>query len=349
MENINVREIRGRFSRVSWGSIFAGVLTALAISVLLSLLATSISLFMFNPTADDPTSGIGTNVGIWTVVSMLLSLVAGGFVAGKLAGTEGMIHGFLVWATSSIVTIILVVMLAVGAVKATANVLGAMSSVVGNVISGVGSAAASGTSAVADQIQDLFDNSDFNSNLNGYDNNLQQDIRTALRKSGVKEFQPAYLQNQMNQIKRDFNKTAKQIATHPKDAQSLMNGFLERLKNRADRFGQSISRQDVVKAISNNTNLSQAEVNQAADQYIDLYNQAVREGKQQIDNLQQTIQNAQQNWEQLKQQALQEAEDATNAAARSALWSFFGMLVGAIVCAFFGVLGARQTIEGKQL
>lgn len=345
MERINVREFR---NRVSWGSIFGGVLTVLAISILLSILATSISLFMFQPTSDDPTSGIGTNIGIWTVVSLLVSLFAGGFVAGKLAGADGMIHGFLVWATSSIVTVVLVVWMAAGAVKLTANVLGSVSSVAGNLISGVGSAAASGASELSDQIENQFDDIDFSTNSSMSGNNIQQNIRTALRKSGVKEFQPEYLQNQMNQIKTDFNKTVKRLATHPKDADQIINNFLERLKNRANRFSEGISRQDLTRAIANNTDLSPAEVNQAVDQYIDLFNQAKRQGQEEIDKLQQAVENAQQNWEELKQEALQKTEEASHAAARSALWSFFAMLIGAVVCAFAGAVGMKKTREGYE-
>ena len=346
MERINVREFR---HRVSWGSIFGGVFTVLAISILLSLLATSISLFMFQPTAENPTAGIGTNVGIWTVVSLLVSLFAGGFVAGKLAGADGMIHGFLVWAVSMIVTVILAGMLAAGAVKLTANLLGSVSSVVGNVVSGVGSAAASGASDLSDQVEDLFDNTDLNSDsMMMYGNKVQQNVRMALRKSGVKEFQPQYLQGQLNQVKRDFNKTVKKLATHPKDADQIIDRFLDRLKRQADRFGQSINRQNLTQAISNNTDLSPAEVNQAVDQYIDLFNQAKQEGKEQIAQMQQAIENAQQNWEQMKQEALKKTEEASHAAARSALWSFFAMLIGAGLCAFAGGIGTRKTREGYE-
>lgn len=345
MERINLREIR---KRVSWGSIFGGVMTVLAISVLLSILATSISLFMFNPTEDDPTSGIGTNVGIWSAVSLIVSLLAGGFVAGKLAGADGMIHGFLVWATSLIVTAVLVVVMAVGAVKLTANVLGSVASMVGSIASGAGSVASSGVSALSDQVKGLFDNIDFNSNANVNTNSLQADVRQALRKSGVKELQPYYIQNQLNQIQKDFKNTVKKLALNPKDAESIINGFLDRLKNRADKFGRNISHEDIVRAISNNTNLSPAEVDRAANQYQDLINQAVQQGKEDIANLQQAIENAQQEWQQLKQEALVKAEQATNAAARSALISFIALLIGAIICALAGAYGTKKTLEGYE-
>ena len=88
--------------RVSWGSVFGGVVTVLAVSILLSVLGSSIGLFMFDPFADNPVSGIGTTVGIGTAVALIVSMIAGGFVAGKLAGVDGLIHGFLVWGTTLI-------------------------------------------------------------------------------------------------------------------------------------------------------------------------------------------------------------------------------------------------------
>ena len=75
--------------RVSWGSVFGGVVTVLAVSILLSVLSSSIGLFMFDPFADNPVSGIGTTVGIGSAVAVIVRMVAGGFVAGKLAGVDG--------------------------------------------------------------------------------------------------------------------------------------------------------------------------------------------------------------------------------------------------------------------
>lgn len=344
MERINLREIR---DRISWGSIFAGVITVLAISILLSILASSVGLFMFNPLSDHPTSGIGTTVGIWTIVSMIISLFAGGFVAGKLAGADGMIHGFLVWATTMIVTVILGAILAIGAVKLTANILGSVSSVTGNVLSGVGSAVGSGVSELSDQAQDIFGNIDWTTDDN--EKSVPENIRQALKKSGVKEFQPDYLQNQLNDIKTDLNKSVKKLVTNPKDANQIINGFTDRLKKRADKFSKNVNKDDVAKAIANNSNLTKAEATKAVDQYTDLINNAIAQGKEQIANLEQSIQKAQQEWEAIQQKAKVETEKATNAAARSALWSFFGMLIGAALCTYAGYFGTKKTKQGYEV
>ncbi|HBI08481.1 MAG TPA: CAP-Gly protein, partial [Erwinia persicina] len=49
--------------RVSWGSIIAGVVTAMAISLLLTMLGTSLGLSMLSPKSDDIVNGGDTSSG----------------------------------------------------------------------------------------------------------------------------------------------------------------------------------------------------------------------------------------------------------------------------------------------
>jgi ABC-type transport system involved in multi-copper enzyme maturation permease subunit len=53
--------------RISWGSIIGGVITVLAISLLLSMLGTSLGLSMIQPQSDDISNGAGTTVLIGCV------------------------------------------------------------------------------------------------------------------------------------------------------------------------------------------------------------------------------------------------------------------------------------------
>ena len=147
MKKLSFAGLKGR---VSWGSVFGGVMTVLAISVLLSILNSSIGLFMFDPLSDHPVAGIGTAVGIGSAIILVAGMAAGGFVAGKLAGMDGMIHGFLVWATTLIVAVVLGIFLAVGAAKMTVNTLGAVSSVTGSVLSGTGDTVGNGVAALSE-------------------------------------------------------------------------------------------------------------------------------------------------------------------------------------------------------
>ena len=93
---------------------------------------------------------------------------------------DGIIHGFLVWATTLIVAVILGIFLAVGTAKMTANALGAVSSVTGSVLSGAGDAVGSGVSALSEEAKELFGKIDFNTVLKEGD--MPQNIRTALAK-----------------------------------------------------------------------------------------------------------------------------------------------------------------------
>lgn len=344
MRRLSLAELKGR---VSWGSVFGGVMTVLAISILLSILSTSIGLFMLDPLSDHPASGIGTTVGIGSAVAMIVSMSIGGFIAGKLAGLDGMIHGFLVWATTLIVATIIGIMMAVGAAKLTVNVLGSVSSVVGNVLSGIGSAAGSGVSALSDQAKELFGDINFDTDLKGED--IPKDIRTALTKSNIKELQPDYLQNQLSEIKDDLGKAVKQAAASPQDADNIMSKFMDKLQQRANKITRNIDRNDLAKAIANNTDLSTAEANKAIDQYLSMMNNAKIEIQQQINNLQQALQKATQEWKELKHKALVAADEASDAAARSALISFFAILIAAILCSVAGSYGSRKTQERVDL
>lgn len=344
MRKFNFTELKGR---VSWGSVFGGVMTVLAISILLSVLGTSIGLYMLDPLADHPASGIGTTVGIWSAVALIISMIAGGFVAGKLAGVDGMIHGFLVWATTLIFAAIVGVMLTIGAAKLTVNALGAVSSVAGNIISGAGSVVGSGISALSDQAKEHFGDIDFNTDIKGED--IPQNIRKALAQSGIKELQPNYLQDQLKEVKSDLGKSVKKVIANPEDADNIINKFMDRLKKRTDKITQNIDRNDLAKAIANNTNLSKAEADKAIDQYIDMINKTTAEAKQQINNLEQSLKNAAQEWKEIKHEALITADEATDAAAKSALISFFAILAGAILCSIAGSYGGKKTQDHVEM
>lgn len=344
MEQVNFNPVR---RRVSWGSIFAGVVTVIAVSILISMLVTSIGLYQFDPLDNDPTSGIGATVGIGTAISMIISFLIGGFVAGKLAGADGVLHGLTVWATTTILTMIMVVFIAAGAVKMTANVLGSVASVAGSVLSDAGSVAGKGASQLAKQAKDLFGDMDVNTRIKG--DSVRGDIRRALRRSGVKELNPDYLKNQLKAVKGDLKRTVKKIAANPDNADQLMDGFSDRLKARANKITKGVNRNDVSRAIANNTNLSKAEADRAVDQYMNMIDNAVDQVNEQIDNLEDTIAKAKQEWQQIKQKALEDAEKAANAAATSALISFFAMLIAAVLCCWAGYYGTKKTWQGYEV
>lgn len=344
MEKLSFAELK---DRVSWGSVFGGVMTVLAISVLLSILSSSIGLFMFDPLSDHPVSGIGTVVGIGSAVILVVGMAAGGFVAGKLAGADGIIHGFLVWATTLIVAVVLGLLLVAGAAKMTANALGAVSSVTGSVLSGAGNAVENGVSALSGDAKELFGKIDFNATLK--EGNIPQNIQAALSKSDVKELQPDYLQKQLAEVKDDLETSVKKITRSPQEADETIDGFLNRLKQRTENLAKNIDRNDLAKAIANNTDMSKAEANKTIDQYMAFMENARMEAGKQIDKLEKTLQKAAKEWKEIKHEALVTADKATDAAAKSALISFFSILVGAVLCCIAGGYGSKKTQERMEI
>ncbi|RZM28322.1 MAG: hypothetical protein EOO88_09375, partial [Pedobacter sp.] len=88
--------------RISWSAIFAGVLVAIVTQMLLTLLGLGIGLGTVDPLEErNPVAGLGIGSAIWYIISSLLSLFVGGWVAGRLASAprlfDGIIHGVLTW------------------------------------------------------------------------------------------------------------------------------------------------------------------------------------------------------------------------------------------------------------
>jgi hypothetical protein len=133
--------------RISWAAIFGGVILALAVQLLLSLLGAGIGLGTVGTNAGStPTvSSLGIGAGIWWVISSCIALAAGGYVAAWLAGIEirfdGVLHGLLTWGIATLLTLWLLT--------------SAIGSIIGGGFSALGSAASaagSGVSAAAKPI-----------------------------------------------------------------------------------------------------------------------------------------------------------------------------------------------------
>ena len=98
------------FARISWGAIFAGAIIALATQIVLALIGMAIGLATLNPASGDSPSGtaLGAGAAIWLVISSLISLFIGGYIAARLAGRfNGWLHGLITWGTLTLLTLML--------------------------------------------------------------------------------------------------------------------------------------------------------------------------------------------------------------------------------------------------
>ena len=139
--------------RISPWAVLAGALVGVVVLFLLSLLGLAVGLSTIDPApGGSGTPGIGTFSivsGVWGVISFLVALFAGGWIAGRLAGDpkklDGMLHGVVAWALATLVLMWLTA-------SAVSGIIGGAFSMVGNVASttaGGVQAAASGGSGQA--------------------------------------------------------------------------------------------------------------------------------------------------------------------------------------------------------
>ena len=113
---------------VSWGSILAGVTAAIAVQLLLNLLGIGVGAATINPQQGQPGQGLAVGAAIWFVISSIISLFVGGWIAGRLAGTpnkkDGALHGFVTWALASLALFYLLSTAVGGLLGGAASVLG---------------------------------------------------------------------------------------------------------------------------------------------------------------------------------------------------------------------------------
>jgi hypothetical protein len=131
-------------SRISWGAVAAGIVTALAVSAMLSLLGTGIAGSAVDATARATPSAasFGIGAGLWLLASSLIGLAAGGYVAARLSGiadgTDGTLHGVAMWGACAALSLVLVGNAVGGIASSTAS---GAASVIGGLGRGAGSLA----------------------------------------------------------------------------------------------------------------------------------------------------------------------------------------------------------------
>ena len=320
-------------SRISWASIFAGALAVLAISLLLSLLGVALGFSMLDPeSATDITNGSGIAVTIWTIISLLVSLAIGGFVAGRLAGVDGYIHGFLMWSLALIMGVIFSVMTINSAARFTGNALSSMTSMTGSVASGLTRGGVNLVGMGTQAFEELVPLPE----LKVTDTNIQQ----ALQKTGIAELQPDYLKSQLEWAKQQVQGAAKELVLNPNDSDKIIQNLSTNLKKRAESITNSVNKQEVSQALAANSSLTPQEAQQAVDNYLQQQDQF-------FIKLEENIQQAKVSYVKVKAEAKEKAAAATAAAAKAALWSFFGLLIGLIVSVIAGKMGMQHRIKSE--
>jgi len=88
--------------RIRWSAVLAGLVTALAIMVVLSVFGTAVGLTAYDP--GDDARAFGWGFGIWAIISAIIAFFLGGWIAARTAAVtghrNGLMNGAMVWATT---------------------------------------------------------------------------------------------------------------------------------------------------------------------------------------------------------------------------------------------------------
>ncbi|UAJ10102.1 hypothetical protein [Polymorphobacter megasporae] len=136
-------------TRLSWGAIFAGVVIAVAVQLVLGILGAGIGLTMVDPVngTTPGAAGFGIGAGIYWLVTTIVALGAGGYAAARVAGVherfDALVHGLVVWGVTLIMTLYLLTSAVGGIIGGGFRTVSALASAAGTTVSAAAPKAAS--------------------------------------------------------------------------------------------------------------------------------------------------------------------------------------------------------------
>ena len=241
--------------RISWGAIIAGTILVLTIQVMLGLLGLGIGLASIDPASNDTpsVSTLASTSGIWAIVTVLIATFVGAWVAARLAGspnnTDGLLHGIVTWALSSLVAVWL---LTSGASAVISGAFGALGSSIQGVTNAVQAVAPDSLSALPP--------------------GLEQPARQLLQQ-GTNQAQQAGQQAQ-----QEAQQTAQEVrqATGEQSTTAAMGEVLAGVQEGASQE----ERQSALRVISSQAGISEQQAEQRLEEFQQSYDQAVAEVEQ---------------------------------------------------------------------
>jgi hypothetical protein len=311
----------GFLKRISWSAVFAGVLIALVVQMLLTLLGLGIGLSTIDAVEEQkPAAGLGIGSAIWYIISSLIALFIGGWISGRLASAprlfDGIIHGVLTWCLVTLLTIYFLT-------TTVGSIIGGAGKMLGGIVRSAGSAVASAAPGAADKVQQQLQ-------ANGIDfDNLKSEVSQVLRQTGDPALSPDALQNRAGNAVDRAKATGQNAASNPQAAEDMASGLFNKLFKEGQSTINQVDRQDAINVVMKKTGKSRAESEQVVNNWISSYNQA----KVKFDQAK----------EQAEVKARQAADDAASAASKAAIFTFIGLLIGVAAAGF----GAKKGTDSK--
>lgn len=316
--------------QISWGAIFAGVVVAAALTILLGLLGAGIGLWSVEPGGEaDSISGMAAGTVIYSVIAQLVALFAGGYVASRMSSNfdkqNAMLHGVTVWGLAAIFSVWL-----------TVSVAGAFVNTAFSAVKNSAAAVASATEAIVPD--DLPSISIPELEME----DLPQGIQQTLREEGItpenfraearEAFRNVFSKEEQQEAHSVLMETARQIIREPGDAMVEIDAAIDDLFGEGGVISQE-DRQELLAVLENRFGISEQEAESTIQTWQDSAIAAYRQSKQAVVDA--------------TEEAIDMGDAATDALGTASFWSFIGMLLG-LGAAIFGAGAGRRERPSSQ-
>lgn len=305
---------------ISWRAILAGLVCVISISFLLNLLGLSFGFGTIDPAEEsNPLSGVGTGALIWWIVSNLIALFAGGYVAARVGVSfyhkSGIVQGLMTWALYTFISAWLVT-----------SAIGGIISGVGNTI---GSVLSSGSSSQQQQTQGQQQaNQQQSQQLNISLEQAKQEFYSLLEDTGKPALDPQRVEDQAEGVMQSAEERARTAAERPGQIDAQVEQIFSQARNQFEDQYEALDKEALVNVLTERTDMSEEEARRTVDNYVSQYENVRQQSEQFL--------------QQAKQQAQEAAGNITDAMADAALYLFIALLLGAIVAAAGGATGVKN-------
>lgn len=307
------------YRHISWGAIVAGTLVALVIMMILNLLGIAFGLGFINPAEGViPFSALGTGAIVWWVVSNLIAIFAGSYIAGRVAGIPSgfasTLHGILSWCLY------------------TLTFFWILTTSLGSLMSGVGCVASGSLSPITSPAELSPDSTPSQNNMISM-REVRREVKQVLR--GTEG--PVLISDTSGTPGEPIDNNGLHLRQNLSNQEHLPDKDIEEiarevLYNNGEGFAEQVDRQDLANIIQYRTYLSSSESRDVADVMIRQYRKAKKTARQQEEDI--------------RRQAEENGQQVTEAASTAAIWISASLILGAVVAGIGGRTGKPYTTPG---
>ena len=329
------------FEWASWSGILAGLVTALAVFIVMAAIGAALGFRVFRPKSDEPLAGLGLTFSLWAAVSIVAGMGAGGFVAGLFAGQRGLEHGFLVWALACVLFSFCSGYALASAMRTAGNTALALGSSAAGVAGAVGSLAAELGVKLVNAIKEQWRRLDFEQ--------LNEQMVHVLRDTDIDSLQPEQIKAELGEVKRDIKRMIHKIGLNPSEFEQIVFEFFSLQKARLDDMTRELDKEAAVAALARNRNIPLDEAEQLVNNALEAYYKLLYKARELINDAREQAEEARAFLKQVSDQAREKADQMRRAASGIAACAALALIIAAGIAACAGMFGSCYAADWQMI